>query len=444
MEGLFFQILILLFIVYSVIPTVLVRLGRVGALSRGPAGERRVALTFDDGPDPRYTPKILEILKQYQVKACFFVTGSKVRAHPELARQIIRDGHEIGNHGFKHKAVWLLGPVATTREIVETNRSVKEHTGQMIRYYRPAWGLFNLFSICYYRLKGLKVVLWTYMSWDWTKRATSESITRKALSRIRDGAILIFHDGDFTPGAAKGGPAKVAAALPVILEELKQKELRVVTLEDLTKTKKPRRGSLKKCIQKLWSVAEVVIRKLAGIRDLGDGNSSIWRVALRRYRGKDWPMPDGSVLQRGDYYLELHANNDRLLRLLDEDASVEMMAITAMKEMRAGLPALAELLSSNKRFSKAKVLFGITLLHRMGGRFGFTSYDIKPGLFSRLTYWYEKWLLAIFHPKSLKSYRSKLSPKYVVMTRQELMRRYPPRKARSARPRQSTKNPFKG
>lgn len=427
-EASFFQILFLLFLVYAVAPTALIRLGRVGAISRAPAGKRRIALTFDDGPDPRYTPQILDILGRYQVKACFFVVGAKARAHPELIRQIVQAGHEIGNHGFSHKAAWLLSPVATSREIMETNRAIEELTGQKTRFCRPAWGLFNLFSIWYCWFKGLKVVLWTYMSWDWIKKATPESITRKVLGRIKDGAILVFHDSDSTPGAAEGGPARVVAALPVILEGLKQKGLQVVPLEDIIK-KRNRRVTFKRCIQGLWSLIEPVIRRLAGIRDLGDGKTSIWRVALRRYRGRDWPMPDGSVLRPGDHYLELHINNDRLLNLIDENTSVERMALIAMREVRNGLPAVAGLLNSDERFGKVKVIFGITLLHRGSGRIGFTVYDMKPGLFSRLTGWYERWLLALFHPgglRSLKAYRDELTPKYVVMTRQELMRRYPP------------------
>lgn len=434
MEPSFFQVLLLLVLAYTVAPTVLIRFGRVYAVSRAPKGGGRIALTFDDGPDPRYTPQILDILGRYQVKACFFVVGSKARAHPELVKQIIQAGHEIGNHGFRHKAAWLLGPGATTREIMEANRAIEELTGQKTRFCRPAWGLFNLFSIWYCWLKGLKVVLWTYMSWDWIKRATPESITRKVLGRIRDGAILVFHDSDSTPGAAKGGPAQVVEALPVILDGLKQRGLRVAPLEEII-INKASRVTLKKCAQRLWGLVEPAIRRLTGIRDLGDGKTSIWRIALRRYRGKDWPMPDGSVLRAGEYYVELHVNNDRLLSLIDENTSVERMAIIAMREVRNGLPAVARLLNDSEHFSKVKVLFGITLLHRGTERIGFTVYDMKPGLFRTVTGWYERCLLALFHPgglKNLKAYRDKLSPKYVVMTRQELMRRYPPVEAPAA------------
>jgi hypothetical protein len=122
-------------------------------------------------------------------------------------------------------------------------------------------------------------------------------------------------------------------------------------------------------------------------------------------------------------------NNDRLLELIGEKMSVERMALTALREAQRELPLLAGMLKSNKYFKDVKILFGITLLHRGTERLGFSSLEMKPGLFRTLTGWYERWLLALFHPhgfKVFKSYRKKLTPKYLVMTRRELMRRYPP------------------
>ncbi|OPY57726.1 MAG: Peptidoglycan-N-acetylglucosamine deacetylase [Pelotomaculum sp. PtaU1.Bin035] len=428
MEASFINILLILLIVYAVAPTALIRFGRIGAVSCARKGGDRVAITFDDGPDPRYTPLILDILGRYKVNACFFVNGAKARAHPELIKKITLAGHEIGNHGFRHKAAWFLGPNATSKEIKETNRAIEELTGQQARFYRPAWGLFNMFSIWYYWLKGLKVVLWTYMSWDWSKHATPESITHNVLHRIRDGAILVLHDSDSTPGAAPGGPARVVAALPQILEGLRHRGLRVAPLHELVmdKSNKP---TVKKTAQRLWSLIEKVIRKLAGIKDLGGGNTFIWRLALRRYHGTKWIMPDGTALCAGDFYIELHLNNERLLNLISENTSIERMAIIAMREVRNGLPELARLITNDEQFSKAKVLLGITILHRGTERMGFTAYDIKPCFFRTVTCWYEKMLLALFHPggfKNLKSYRDNLSPRYVVITRQEIIRRYPP------------------
>ncbi|HBC93430.1 MAG TPA: polysaccharide deacetylase family protein [Pelotomaculum sp.] len=427
MDTSFIQILLLLFLSYTVAPTVLIRFVRIGAIFRAPRGGGRVTLTFDDGPDPFYTPQILRILRDHQVKACFFVVGSKARAHPELVRQIVDAGHEIGNHGFQHKPVWLLGPVSTARDIIDTNRTIEEFTGQKVRYCRPAWGLFNLFSIVYYRLKGLKVVLWTFMSWDWTKGTTSESITSKVLNRVRDGAILILHDSDKTAGATRGSPAHVIEALPAILRGLRQKGLRLVPLEEFTMTK--HRPTFKSCFRRVWGVYDWTIRKLSGIRDLQEGTSSCFRIALRRYRGKDWPMPDGSVLQAGETYMEIHINNERLLDTIGDNVRVERAALIALREVRSELPIIARLLESDNRYRHIKVLLAITLLHRGTERLGFTAYDMPKGLLRTLIGWYERWMLGLYHPggfKKLGDYRDKLVPKYIVMTRQDLLQRYPP------------------
>jgi len=421
------QILFLLFLAYAVAPTALIRLGRVGAVTRAPKGGSRVVLTFDDGPDPLYTPQILEILRSHQVKACFFLVGSKARANPELVRQIFKAGHEIGNHGFWHKPVWLLGPVSTARDINDTNRAIEELTGQKIRYCRPNWGLFNLFSIVYYHLKGFKVVLWTFMSWDWTKGATPESITHKVMNRVRDGAILVLHDSDKTTGAAKGGPVQVIAALPEILERLQQRGLRTVPLEEIIKESQSL--TFIKFFRRDCGVYDWAFRKLSGIRNLRDDKSSFYRIAFRRYRGKDWLMPDGSMLKAGETYLELHINNEHLLATIGENVKVERAALIALREVRSELPAVAQLLHKDNRYRHIKALLAITLLHRGTEHLGFTAYDMQQGPLRTLISWYERWLLGLYHPggfKKLGSYRDKLGPNNVVMTRQDLMQRYLP------------------
>jgi hypothetical protein len=353
------------------------------------------------------------------------VVGSKARENPDLVRQIVKSGHEVGNHGFYHKPAWLMGPGSAARDISETNRAIEETTGQKTRFCRPPWGLFNLFSIAYFRLKGLKVVLWTYMAWDWTKSATPQSITHKVLDRARDGAILILHDCDKTTGAANGGPAHVIAALPTILEGLKQQGLKIVTLEEIT------RGNhsitFMKCFRRVWGIYDWAFRKLSGIRDLRDGKSSFYRIALRRYRGKDWLMPDGSMLKAGETYLELHINNEHLLASIGENVKVERAALIALREVRKELPVVAQLLNSDNRYRHIKVLLAITLLHRGTEHLGFTAYDMPKGPVRTLIGWYERWLLGLYHPggfKKLGDYRDKLEPKYVVMTKQDLMQRY--------------------
>ena len=233
------KLIFFVFLIYGVLPTALIRFTGIGAVTRAPAGRRLVAITFDDGPDPRYTPRVLDVLEKHQIKACFFLVGKKALEHPEIVRRIAAAGHEIGVHGYSHKPAWVLGPRATAREIDRAISAVEGVTGQKPLYFRPAWGLFNLFSPIYCRKRGVKFVLWTYMSWDWTKKATPESIIKRTLRRLTDGAILVFHDSDTTPGAAAGSPDKMVAALSVIIEALKSKGMSAVPLKEtgICKTK---------------------------------------------------------------------------------------------------------------------------------------------------------------------------------------------------------------
>ncbi|MHB8985659.1 MAG: polysaccharide deacetylase family protein [Eubacteriales bacterium] len=427
MEFSIIHFLVISFLLYNIAPTIIIRFGNIGALSRARAGGARVALTFDDGPDPRYTPQILEILGRYQVKACFFVIGRQARAYPDLIRQIISAGHEIGNHGFSHRVAWFLTPPAVTREIIETTRAIEELTGQKTRYCRPAWGLFNIFSVCYCRLKGFKVILWTYMSWDWIKKTTPEGITSKVLGRLKDGAILVFHDGDSAPGAAHGAPAKVVAALPKILEGVRDRGLKIVPIAEI-EGDRPRRGLFAACFKKAWGLLEPFIRRVSGIKEVQEMGNSIFRLALRTYRGKDWQLPGEVMLVKGNRYLELHLNNERLASLLETNTSTERMALIALREVKSGLPPLAGLLRDDPRYRDIKAVLAITLLHRGCERLGFSTYEIK-GILRPFTSMYESWLLGLYHPggfKQLKKYRGGIEPKYVVMTRQELLSRYRP------------------
>jgi hypothetical protein len=138
-------------------------------------------------------------------------------------------------------------------------------------------------------------------------------------------------------------------------------------------------------------------------------------------------MPDGSVLKAGEPYLELHINNEYLLASIGENIKAERAALIALREVRHELPVVAQLLNNDHRYRNINVLLAITLLHRGTEHLGFTAYDMPRGSLRTLISWYERWLLGLYHPggfKNLRAYRDKLVPKYIVMTRQDLMKRY--------------------
>lgn len=414
--------------IYALLPTALARLFHFGVKSRVPAGAGRVALTFDDGPDPRYTPQVLNILKEYQVKACFFVLGRKARAHPELVARIHQEGHEVASHGYNHHLSWLLGPRGIRREVQRVASVIEEITGQPPRLFRPPWGLLNLYSLFLGRLHRQQVVLWSFLSWDWGRRSTPDSIARRVLSRVKDGSILVFHDSDDAPFAAPGASGKMLSALPAILTELKARNLEITPLKELFCLTAPG----KSLFARLWQQWEKLFRFLFRIEDVFDGGKpTMFRVALRRYRGKTLPLPDGTVLRRGDLIGELHMHNE-MLREINAGAGNDpaQMAFAAKKAALQALAALAGKLAEDPRYQNVKAVAGVSILHRGSRLAGFSAFAVSP-LTSRLVGWYENLLLAIFHPAGkdrVSRHRKKLTPRLLVMSREELFRRYLDRK----------------
>lgn len=226
-----FKYIFFISIVYMMIPTVLARFFGLGVLRQLPAGGR-IIITFDDGPDPMYTPRVLDVLRAAGVKACFFVIGEKALKYPELIRKIVSEGHEIGSHGFKHRVSWFIGPVGTIKEITKSFTAIKEITGSSPVAYRPPWGLFNLSYWIARRMVRCDTVLWSFMSWDWTKKVTPDIIVKRIRQNMSDGSILIFHDSDTAPGASAGAPEKMLCALPEVLNELKQRGYKTSLLKE--------------------------------------------------------------------------------------------------------------------------------------------------------------------------------------------------------------------
>jgi peptidoglycan/xylan/chitin deacetylase (PgdA/CDA1 family) len=409
--------------IYALIPTLLARIFHLGAKSRATAGSGRVAITFDDGPDPRYTPQVLNILKEFDAKACFFVLGRKAKAHPELVARIHAEGHEVASHGYSHHFSWFLGPRGIRREIEMTSSLITAITGQPPLLYRPPWGLFNLYSLFVGFLHKQQVVLWSFMSWDWGKRSTPAAIAQKVLSRVRDGAILVFHDGDGVPFSAPGAPQKMLSALPKILNELKRRNLQITPLKELLKAAEPPEKT-----GLFFSWWDQIARRLLRIEDVLTGEKpAMFRIALRRYRGKTVALPGGTVLRRGDLVGELHINNEVVRKLSSLPGTDQVRAVfAAKKEAQESLAALAGWLKKNPRYAKIKAIAAISLLVRGSRSLGFTSAEVHP-LASRLFFWYESMVLARYHPlgkNRVTGHRQKLKPKLLVMSKEELFRRY--------------------
>ena len=185
-------------------------------VGRGPRGRRELYLTFDDGPNLSATGSILETLAHYQVPAAFFVVGEQVRRYPELARQVARAGHEIGNHTYHHLKLHWRGPRRIRSELTETHRTIAEVAGRPPRTFRAPHGFRNPFVWLAARRLGYQVFGWTYGVWD-SARPGVEAIRRRVRARLRPGAIILLHDG--AGDDPVGDRQQTAAALPGIIQD---------------------------------------------------------------------------------------------------------------------------------------------------------------------------------------------------------------------------------
>lgn len=199
-------------------------------ITRGCRDGKAIALTFDDGPDPAVTPQILDLLKSRDAKATFFVIGRHVEAHPELARRIVADGHELGNHTYAHSRMfnfWFAPQMR--REIARANEVIERITRQRPRWFRPPVGLKNPQLILATRPLKLDTVLWSLHARD-TMQSDPQRIAARVLGRIRAGDIVDLHDGHDLPGQHR---PQIVGAVAAILDGLKQRGLRATTLSDL-------------------------------------------------------------------------------------------------------------------------------------------------------------------------------------------------------------------
>ena len=152
-------------------------------------------LTIDDGPDPDDTPALLDLLDEHGEKAVFFVIGEKVRRFPDLAREIVRRGHELGNHTMTHPAAsfWCAGSTRTRRELAGCSRAIEDATGQKPRWFRAPAGHRNWFTHPVCRELGMEVVAWRRRAYD-TVRKDVPGIVKCLTAGVRDGDILLLHE----------------------------------------------------------------------------------------------------------------------------------------------------------------------------------------------------------------------------------------------------------
>jgi peptidoglycan-N-acetylglucosamine deacetylase len=189
-----------------------------------------VAITFDDGPDGRFTPAILDVLRDRRVHATFFLVGQRADMRHDLVRRIVAEGHALGSHTDTHPDMWELSPSAAITEFERGRQILEAITGRQVPLFRPPKGWMDLRLALALRTHGFRSWLWTIDPADWDPNATVQSITEGSAT-LGSGDILLLHDAIERPidPSAEDRSATVEA-LPGIIDRVRARGLRLVTL----------------------------------------------------------------------------------------------------------------------------------------------------------------------------------------------------------------------
>ncbi|OYW34470.1 MAG: hypothetical protein B7Z45_07555 [Azorhizobium sp. 12-66-6] len=208
-----------------------------------------IALTFDDGPSPETTPKLLKMLRDRNIKATFFVLGTHASAYPDVLRQIAADGHEIGNHSWNHPQLPKLTVAAADKQVEDTSRAIEEATGAKTVLLRPPYGAMTPALQAHIAQKfGMTFVYWSVDPLDWKVR-DPQNIYDQVLKNARPGSIVLAHDIHAT----------TVAAMPRVLDALIAKGFKFATVSQLIDMEKP---SAPKVAVALPAAPKKTVRKL--------------------------------------------------------------------------------------------------------------------------------------------------------------------------------------
>jgi peptidoglycan/xylan/chitin deacetylase (PgdA/CDA1 family) len=182
-----------------------------------PARPGELALTFDDGPNPACTPRLLDLLGQYGIKGTFFLVGSFAEQEPQLTKRIAEAGHLIGNHSWSHPNLSLSAPARIRDELRRTSETLEQLIGKPVRYFRPPFGARRPYVFRTARAMGMTPVLWNAMTSDWEEKS-SDRIAERLTAKIDTcqsrglAANIVLHDGSHHGLNADRGPSIAATA----------------------------------------------------------------------------------------------------------------------------------------------------------------------------------------------------------------------------------------
>jgi peptidoglycan-N-acetylglucosamine deacetylase len=403
-------------VLYTIGADLLAATGK-GTVRRGPKDRHAVALTFDDGPDPTFTPRILDILAQFDARATFFVIGRQAEQHPGIVRAIVNAGHEVGSHTYGHRPLWLLSPHQTREEIDRGAQVLTTILGEPPRYFRPPWGRLNLEAVRHSTRVRQQRVLWSLRAEGWLPLAKPETMVRIVGRRLHPGAIIDLHDG----GGLRHTPARMAAALPALLRLLRERDYRCLTLSELL-TVASIAPSHARLPSRVWDGYEWAWNTWYGVERLGQETFLALGPAI--HCGPDLLLRDGTMIHPGAQVGELHLDRTRVAHLHRTVAS-RHLGLVLRRELERTLQRLAQMVVEHPHCHELEAFRSTTLFWREAQRLGFEVGARDVGWHLGFLSWYQRMLLARDHPLGRRRLRGRRwEARTIWLSRQELLRRY--------------------
>lgn len=188
-----------------------------------PTTQKTVYLTFDDGPIPEATPWVLSVLKEHNIKATFFCIGDNIEKHFDTFKQVINDGHTIGNHTFNHLNGWGTDYDKYIENFEKCEASILQRTETSAKLFRPPYGKINNKQATELRKRGYKIIMWDVLSADFDQTITPQQCLQNVINNVTSGSIIIFHD-------SIKASANLRYALPKTIEYLKENDFSFAVL----------------------------------------------------------------------------------------------------------------------------------------------------------------------------------------------------------------------
>ncbi|MCA9406079.1 MAG: polysaccharide deacetylase family protein [Candidatus Omnitrophica bacterium] len=212
-------------------------LTRRETIYRVDTSEKKVALTFDDGPSPVWTPLILDELKKAGIKATFFMIGYHVNKYPDVARRVAEEGHEVASHGYAHSVMLYYTPAEIEQELKYTEYVIKKVTGVTTTLFRPPKAWLRKTIKAKIKSMGYDIILWSLNSKDWV-RFNHHRVVNYLLKNVKNGDIILFHDSGHAFAREGGNRLQTVKAVSLLARKLKERGFQIVPVGELTGERK--------------------------------------------------------------------------------------------------------------------------------------------------------------------------------------------------------------